>query len=235
MLQFKQCVVKRAVELYSIEHIFLEKGQFVALIGANGVGKSTLFQQLISGELKGSVEFDSQSISTMSSKERAKIVALVDNKFLLTSQITAYDYLQLGRIPHTGFYGQLKNADFEIIDRLIEEFKISHLQGKWMHELSDGERQMVSIVRALVQDTPIILLDEPTAFLDYPRKKDFLQAFQTIAKEKNKLLIMSTHDLELAYHYCDSFLFVNSKEKVLQNITKPESSEVLITNAFPNT
>lgn len=232
MLQFKQCVVKRAVELYSIEHIVLEKGQFVGLIGANGVGKSTLFQQLISGELKGSVDFDSVSITSLSSKERAKIVALVDNKFLLTSQIIAYDYLQLGRIPHTGFYGQLKKADFEFIDRLIEEFKLTHLQGKWMHELSDGERQMVSIVRALVQDTPIILLDEPTAFLDYPRKKEFLQAFQIIAKEKNKLLIMSTHDLELAFHFCDDFLIVDAKNKQLIHTPKPNDSEELIRLAF---
>ncbi len=232
MLHFENCKIKREELLYEIPSLELQAGKFIALIGANGVGKSTLFQQLIEGDLDGTVTFSSKNWKEFSLKERAKIIALVDNKFQGNGNLTTKDYLELGRIPHTGFFGKLTSEDEQIISQIIDEFCLEHLLHKWIDNLSDGERQRTSIARALIQDTPIVLLDEPTAFLDYPTKKAVMQTLQRIVKEKNKLVLISTHDLDLAHQYCDEFLFVDSNIKQLIRVETQENLDKFIITLF---
>lgn len=193
----------------------LNEGDVVALLGVNGIGKSTLIRtmsgllQPISGELL----IDEKIITRLSVQERAQHISIVLTDRVSIEHITVFDFIALGRAPHTGWFGALSEQDRNLVQQNIALLRIENLQQKWLNELSDGERQKVMIARALCQETGVIILDEPTAFLDFRSKAEILQLLKNVAQQLNKIILFSTHDIELAMQYANTvWVMTEAKE-----------------------
>ena len=188
----------------------LHSGQFACLIGENGIGKSTLLKTLTGflPKLKGRLLLDNRDIESFSQQELARQVSIVLTQKPDVQNLTIEEIIGLGRSPYTGFFGRLRAEDRLVVDDAIAAMGIEKLRGRMIQTLSDGERQKVMIAKALAQETPVILLDEPTAFLDFPSKVDTFQSLRNMAHERDKLILLSTHDLDLAARFADSLLEV---------------------------
>jgi len=200
----------------------LRSGQLACLIGENGIGKSTLLKTLTGflPKLKGSLLLGDRDIESFSQRELARQVSIVLTQKPDVQNLTIEEIIGLGRSPYTGFFGRLRAEDRKVVDDAIATMGIEKLRGRMIHTLSDGERQKVMIAKALAQETPIILLDEPTAFLDFSSKAETFQSLQRMAHERDKLILLSTHDLELAVRFADSLLEV--KKGALQAVSATE-------------
>nr|WP_315090047.1 ABC transporter ATP-binding protein [uncultured Prevotella sp.] len=200
----------------------LRSGQLACLIGENGIGKSTLLKTLTGflPKLKGSLLLGNRDIESFSQRELARQVSIVLTQKPDVQNLTIEEIIGLGRSPYTGFFGRLRAEDRKVVDDAIATMGIEKLRGRMIQTLSDGERQKVMIAKALAQETPIILLDEPTAFLDFPSKAETFQSLQRMAHERDKLILLSTHDLELAVRFADSLLEV--KKGTLQAVSALE-------------
>ena len=200
----------------------LRSGQLVCLIGENGIGKSTLLKTLTGflPKLKGSLLLGNRDIESFSQRELARQVSIVLTQKPDVQNLTIEEIIGLGRSPYTGFFGRLRAEDRKVVDDAIATMGIEKLRRRMIQTLSDGERQKVMIAKALAQETPIILLDEPTAFLDFPSKAETFQSLQRMAHERDKLILLSTHDLELAVRFADSLLEV--KKGTLQAVSASE-------------
>lgn len=200
----------------------LRSGQLACLIGENGIGKSTLLKTLTGflPKLKGSLLLGNRDIESFSQRELARQVSIVLTQKPDVQNLTIEEIIGLGRSPYTGFFGRLRAEDRKVVDDAISTMGIEKLRGRMIQTLSDGERQKVMIAKALAQETPIILLDEPTAFLDFPSKAETFQSLQRMAHERDKLILLSTHDLELAVRFADSLLEV--KKGALQAVSATE-------------
>ena len=214
---------------YSLSHpvisdinLELRSGQLACLIGENGIGKSTLLKTLTGflPKLKGSLLLGDRDIESFSQRELARQVSIVLTQKPDVQNLTIEEIIGLGRSPYTGFFGRLRAEDRKVVDDAITTMGIEKLRGRMIQTLSDGERQKVMIAKALAQETPIILLDEPTAFLDFPSKAETFQSLQRMAHERDKLILLSTHDLELAVRFADSLLEV--KKGALQAVSATE-------------
>ena len=214
---------------YSLSHpvisdinLELRSGQLACLIGENGIGKSTLLKTLTGflPKLKGSLLLGNRDIESFSQRELARQVSIVLTQKPDVQNLTIEEIIGLGRSPYTGFFGRLRAEDRKVVDDAIATMGIEKLRGRMIQTLSDGERQKVMIAKALAQETPIILLDEPTAFLDFPSKAETFQSLQRMAHERDKLILLSTHDLELAVRFADSLLEV--KKGALQAVSASE-------------
>lgn len=180
-------------------------GELNCLVGSNGVGKSTLLKT-ISGflpPLSGRVLTGGLDFHSLSNKEKAKMMSVVLTTRVEVDNISVEEMTAIGRTPYTGFFGALSDVDKEAVKNAIREVGIEHLQGRMFHELSDGERQKVMIAKSLAQNTPIILLDEPTSFLDFPSKVETFRLLQRLAYDAGKTILVSTHDLDLAVRLAD--------------------------------
>ena len=200
----------------------LRSGQLACLIGENGIGKSTLLKTLTGflPKLKGSLLLGNRDIESFSQRELARQVSIVLTQKPDVQNLTIEEIIGLGRSPYTGFFGRLRAEDRKVVDDAIATMGIEKLRGRMIQTLSDGERQKVMIAKALAQETSIILLDEPTAFLDFPSKAETFQSLQRMAHERDKLILLSTHDLELAVRFADSLLEV--KKGTLQAVSASE-------------
>lgn len=203
--------------------IALHEGEHVALVGANGSGKTTLFKTLTGNlrPIEGNIELCGKPLSDYTPNERAKLFSLVltekpDDLFL-----KVFDIVAAGRYPHSGLMAKLKDEDYEMINAKLQVVGVYHLIDRDFVSLSDGEKQKVMIAKALVQDTPIIYMDEPTAFLDYPSKVELMQLIARLAKDENKTILYSSHDLELLMKHAAS-MWVVAKGKPLV-AGKPEA------------
>lgn len=182
------------------------KGEMVALVGRNGSGKSTLLKSLlgIQAPLQGECLLLDRSISTYGSRERARMISYVSASASATPGLRVKEVLSLGRIPHGDWTGRLSAEEKELIGRIAEELGLLAFMDRPLEELSDGERQRALIGRSLVQDTPVILLDEPAAFLDIPHKYE-LAGILSALRDQGKTILYSTHDLEMAMMTADRF------------------------------
>ncbi len=184
-------------------NVTLTEGDFIAIIGPNGAGKSTLFKTL-SGTLNpihGDILMFGKSIKSYTPKERATMLSIV-----LTSRpddmfMRVYDVVAAGRFSYTNMFGKLQEKDKNIIKESLEIIGIKSLESRYFNTLSDGEKQKVMIAKAIAQDTPLILLDEPTSFLDYPSKIELFGIMKMLTEEKKKTILFSSHDLELLLRY----------------------------------
>ena len=205
----------------------LQTGELTALIGSNGAGKSTLlrtlagFQKPLSGEIllydsselpMGSIETKARycPLGKISVKDLAKKIAVVLTVAPAVTSIRVEELVGMGRSPYTRFWGGLSSADKKIVDEAMQWVGIDALKNRMFHTLSDGERQKVMIAKALAQQTDNILLDEPTAFLDYPSKVELLQLLSRLAHDLGKAILLSTHDLELALQLSDTLWLLDS-------------------------
>lgn len=192
-------------------NLTLQSGKLASLIGANGVGKSTLLKTLTGflPKLEGSLLLDGKDISEFSQRALAQQISIVLTQKPDIQNLTIEEIVGLGRSPYTGFFGKLHANDQQIVDESITAVGIEKLKNRMIQTLSDGERQKVMIAKALAQQTPVIFLDEPTAFLDFSSKVETFQLLQRMAHEMGKLVLLSTHDLELAVRFSDTLLQVN--------------------------
>lgn len=204
----------------------LFSGELTCLLGPNGAGKSTLLKTLIGfvPPLRGEIIMESRPLATYSDQELAKVVSVVLTEKLSVNNMTVEDLVSMGRSPYTGFWGRTDSHDQKIIDEAFSLVRIENLRHRMVQTLSDGERQKVMIAKSLAQETPIIFLDEPTAFLDYPSKVEIMRLLQTLAREKGKTIFLSTHDLELALQIADKIWLLDREHGVTIGI--PEDLSV---------
>ncbi len=209
---------KSVVPVVTAINATLCAGEVVALIGMNGAGKSTLLRTLSAFQppLSGTVEFAKGDIARLSSAELAKCVSVVltENNF---ATLTVSELVSLGRTPYTGFLGRLTAGDKAVVLAAMERMGVSHLAGRVVTTLSDGERQKCLIAKSIAQQTPLMLLDEPTAFLDFRSKVQLFRTLRALAAEDGKAVVVSTHDIEMALRFatklwliCDGRLYEGS-------------------------
>lgn len=191
-------------------------GELTCLLGANGAGKSTLLRTLsgFQPKLAGEIAIFGKPIESYSGKELSQTIGIVLTEKVDVRDMTVRDLISLGRNPYTGFWGKLNDEDEISINEAIAYLKIEELSDRSIHTLSDGERQKVMIAKALAQETPIIYLDEPTAFLDFSSKVEIMRFLHFLAVQSGKTVFLSTHDLELALQIADR-LWLMDKQKGL--------------------
>lgn len=189
-------------------------GELTCLLGANGVGKSTLLRTLSAFQphLSGEIALLSRNIQDYSDKALSTIVGVVLTDKCDIRNMSVRELVEMGRSPYTGFWGRLGKEDKRIVEEAIALVRIENLASRMVHTLSDGERQKVMIAKALAQETPVIYLDEPTAFLDFPSKVEIMQLLHHLTRTTNKTIFLSTHDLELALQIADK-IWLMDKEK----------------------
>ena len=183
----------------------IHSGELTCLLGTNGVGKSTLLRTLSAFQppLGGTIDLLDRPLSTYDDRKLATVIGVVLTEKSDIRNMTVEELVGLGRSPYTGFWGTLKEGDRKIVHGAIARVRIEPLTQRMVHTLSDGERQKVMIAKALAQETPIIFLDEPTAFLDFPSKVEVMQLLHNLTHTLQKTVFMSTHDLELALQIAD--------------------------------
>lgn len=195
-----------------------ERGRAVCIAGRNGTGKSTLLRTLaaLQPPLGGDITIGGRSVTDISKKELARTVGIVltssasQQSEMEGNNITVMEMVSMGRIPYTGFFGTLSDDDRNAVHMAIQTIGIESLATRKMGSLSDGEKQKAFIAKALAQQTPIIILDEPTAFLDYESRIELYTLLQRLAHEEGKLVIFSSHDLDMAAKYVDEIWQINS-------------------------
>ncbi len=214
----------RVVEDISLS---LPCGRLVCLLGPNGAGKSTLLRTLCGFQppIAGTVTISGSDITTMSAAEVARLVSVVLTDRPLTPSLTTAEMVGMGRAPYTGFWGRLSDDDRRLVSEAMQTVGVDSLATRRMGRLSDGERQKVMIAKALAQHTPVIVLDEPTAFLDYPSKVAVMKTLARLAHDEGKTILMSTHDLELAAQLGDELMEIENKH--IRKITADEVSRII--------
>ena len=201
----------------------LWSGELTCLLGRNGSGKSTILKTLSAfiPPLSGEVRILGKSLSDYSPLELAKLIGVVLTDRISLTNLTVRELVATGRSPYTGYWGTLSSSDREIVDSAMSMVRIEGLADRRIATLSDGERQKAMIAKALAQETPVIFLDEPTAFLDYPSKVETLLLLRDLAKSQAKTIFLSTHDIEVALQIADK-LWLMDKQKGIVTGTPPE-------------
>ncbi len=215
--------------ILKIEDLSLVTGNLHFLIGRNGSGKST-FLKTILGQItpiSGSVFLDDKIIDSIPVSELPKYISFVSAHFPTVDFLRVEEFIALSRSPYSNYFGKLSEKDMQIIDNSLKTMNITHLKGRFTSELSDGEKQMVAIAKAIAQETDIILLDEPTAFLDYANKQLVISALSKVSKELNKCIILSTHDIDLSIENKGNYLIVDSIKKELTYHSNLSKNEIL--------
>ncbi len=190
----------------------LHGGELVSLIGRNGCGKSTLFKTLTGflPLLEGQILLDGKGIEDYSIQQRARHLSMVTTNARPAHDMTVFELAALGRSPYTGFWGTLGSNDREIVAESLRKVGMEKYMDRMAATLSDGELQKVMIARAIAQETPTIILDEPTSFLDYPSKVQTMQLLSRLAHESGRAVLLSTHDLEQALRFSDRIWLIDS-------------------------
>lgn len=200
-------------------NLSLQRGKLIALIGANGIGKSTLLRTItgIQKPLSGDVFLDEKLISDYNSLQIAQQLSIVLTEKLPPSNLTVFELVALGRQPYTNWVGKLTENDLMKINEALNLTQIEHLASKKHFEISDGQLQKVLIARAIAQDTPLIILDEPTTHLDLLHKVSLFKLLKKLALETQKCILFSTHDIDLAIQLSDEMIVMN-EGKTVQNV-----------------
>lgn len=192
----------------------LRAGEVTCLLGLNGAGKSTLLRTLCGFQppLQGEIYLSGKALDSYSRASFAMTLGVVLTEKTNAGGLTVYELVSLGRHPYTGFWGRLRDTDRQIIEDSMEAVGIAHKASQFVSELSDGERQKAMIAKVLAQQCPVILLDEPTAFLDVTSRIETMALLHRLAVEQQKAILLSTHDLDLAIQMADC-LWLLAKDK----------------------
>ena len=206
-----------------------DSGELIAVIGRNGIGKSTLLRTLtgLQRPLGGEINYDGKNIADYSRNELARMVGYISTEIIKVSNMSVYDLVSLGRFPHTNWIGKIGIKDHEVISYALEKTSMEKFGTKFISELSDGERQKAMIARILAQDTRIMVMDEPTAFLDVASKYEILHLMHTLSATGDKTIIFSTHDFQIAISQADKIWLILD-DKLMEGA--PE--DLMISGAF---
>ena len=209
---------KAAVTIAQNLNLNLNPGKLIALIGANGIGKSTLLRTItgIQQPLSGNVFLNDKNINTYKPLDLAQSLSLVLTEKLPPSNLSVFELIALGRQPYTNWIGTLSQNDIDKVQEAMKLTQIEHLASKKHFEISDGQLQKVLIARALAQDTPLIILDEPTTHLDLLHKVSLFKLLKKLTQETQKCILFSTHDIDLAIQLSDEMIIM-TPEMVVQD------------------
>ena len=212
----------------------IEKASLVAIIGVNGSGKSTLLKSLsgILPILQGDFFLNEKAFKDFTNTELAGLISLVLTKQHFSKNLSVVEFISLGRHPYTNWLGMTSRADKIIIAKAIKQVGVEHLKTKKCDELSDGQLQKVMIARALAQNTPAILMDEPTSHLDMYHKAQVLHLLKNITQETQKTIVFATHEINLALQLCDQIILIHD-EKVIQQSPDELVENKALLNLFP--
>ncbi|MFO7939741.1 MAG: ABC transporter ATP-binding protein [Bacteroidales bacterium] len=205
------------------------EGELVALIGKNGVGKSTLLRTIarLQPPLSGAIHFRGEELNAYSRHIFARLLSFVSTEIVNIPNLSVFDFVALGRSPYTNWFGRLEKRDKQATLRAIAQVGMSHMARNNLTEISDGERQRIMVARTLAQDTPFILLDEPTAFLDLPNRYEIIHLLHELAREQNKTILFSTHDLSIALQEADKIWLLNREE-----LHEGAPEDLILNNSF---
>ncbi|RIV68425.1 ABC transporter ATP-binding protein [Flagellimonas aequoris] len=199
-----------------VEHInfSLKLGTLCAIVGVNGIGKSTLLRTMgrFQPKLSGNITLHDKELDQYSPLELSKNLSVVLTEQPASKNLTVLELIALGRQPYTNWLGTLSPEDEKHVQIALNAFLLNDLKHRKCHELSDGQLQRVLIARAMAQDTPLILLDEPTTHLDLYHKVQILKMLQQLAHDQQKTIVFTTHEIELAIQLCDNILILDGKE-----------------------
>lgn len=198
------------VEVLKGVNLSAAPGEMVALIGSNGIGKSTLLRTLAGFQpwFNGDVLIKGRSLKTLNAGETARTMSFVSTEIVRVPNLTVFDMVAYGRFPYTNWIGMLTEEDRFIVSDAIRKVGLDGFERRPIMQISDGERQRAMIARALAQDTPVIILDEPTAYLDVSNKYEIFHLLQLLAFEKKKTVVLSTHDLNIALREVDKLWLI---------------------------
>lgn len=187
------------------------RGELTALVGRNGAGKSTLLRTLVGlhRPAEGAVLLGGKPLQKLTPRQIASEVSFVSTEEVRVGHLKVYDVVGLGRAPYTNWVGHLTDEDRRRVDEALDWVGMSAFACKSIDSLSDGERQRVMIARSLAQDTPVILLDEPTAFLDLPNRYEIVMLLRRLARENGKTVVVSMHDLTIALEQSDRMVVID--------------------------
>jgi iron complex transport system ATP-binding protein len=211
-------------------------GKLVALVGPNGAGKSTLLRTIsgLQAPLSGQTDIHGKSVEKYTAKELAHEISIVLTEKPVTGNLTVEALVALGRFPYTGMLGNLSSEDKQKINWALEATGLLDFRNRNMMQLSDGERQKVMIARALAQDTPVIVLDEPTAFLDVINRVEVLRLLSDLAKSTGKSILLSTHDLQMALQVCDDLWVLDAAGNFYNGPAEEMVNNGTISKVFEN-
>ena len=234
------CIGYRTSKQEKIVHQHLDfelrASELTCLLGANGAGKSTLLRTLSASQpsLGGELTMLGKSVADYSEKERSRTIGVVLTDKTFAGGLSVYELVALGRQPHTGFFGRLTKEDKRIVQEAMENVGIAHKARNYTAELSDGERQKVMIAKALVQECPLILLDEPTAFLDVVSRIEIMHLLHRLAIEQEKAILLSTHDIEQALVLSDKLWLLTKGEGLQCGVTEDIILNHRMDSLFPH-
>jgi len=214
----------------------LQAGEMVALLGRNGAGKSTLLRAITCDEkpLAGNITINGKDASNMSARERSQLIGLVSTDRIQAGALTVTELVALGRQPHTGFLGRLDDDDRLIVQQAMSDAGVADKANRYISSLSDGERQKVMIAKALAQQTPLIVLDEPTAFLDVASRIETMRLLQQLAHERGKAVLLSSHDMSQSLMLADQLWLITSQRQVVTGTTTQLLNSDVMNTLFDN-
>lgn len=190
------------------------RGALTALVGRNGTGKSTLLRAIagLGAVAGGRIMLDGVSVSALRPEQAAQAVSLVTTERVRIADLRCRDVVALGRAPYTNWIGRMQQADRAVVERSLELVGMTDYADRSMDRMSDGECQRIMIARALAQQTPVMLLDEPTAFLDMPNRYELCTLLRRLAHDEGKCVLFSTHELDIALALCDYVALISPPE-----------------------
>lgn len=215
-------------------NISIDKGEVISLLGANGIGKSTLLKTLI-GEITpitGDIFINNQNLSTISQKTLSKLIAIVTTDKVQAGGLKVHELVKLGRHPHTGFFGKLSENDIILTRQAIKDVGIAHKENAFLSELSDGERQKAMIARAIAQQTPLIILDEPFSFLDTASRIEILSLLKQISRQNQVGILLSSHDVSQAMRMSDRIILIDKNRNIFCGTPQQAVENSMIHNLF---
>jgi iron complex transport system ATP-binding protein len=213
-------------------NLSLDSGELVCLIGPNGAGKSTLLRTLAGMQppLNGAIMLGGQDALALSPAERARLLSIVLTERVDLGGLSARELVALGRHPYTDWTGRLSADDWAVVDQAVRAVGAGALAARQFRELSDGERQKIMIARALAQEPSLLLLDEPTAFLDLPRRVEIMRLLRSLAHVQSRAVLVSTHDLDLALRSADRLWLLHTPADEDESILVDGAPEDLVLN-----
>lgn len=220
---------KKEGSVYGPLDLEVQGPEMIGIIGRNGIGKSTLLRTIagLQPPQSGRVFIEGLEGKKISRPGLARLISYVSTESVHIQNLRVGELVAMGRFPYTNWLGKLTYSDLQIIQDAIEHTGIQHLRYKPVLKLSDGERQKVMIARALAQDTPVIILDEPTAFLDLPARHEILRLLNNLTRNRKKLIIFSTHDLAIAMDEADKFWLMTD-----EGMMEGSPEDLLISHGF---